>query len=75
MKGKLSLACFAEDVGKTFNVLIEGTSKKSELHWFGRNSQNRVVVFPKGDRQLKKGDYITVKISSATAATLLGEMI
>lgn len=66
---------YTADIGKTFEVLIEGDSKRSDLHWYGRNSQNKVVVFPKNDRPLKKGDYATVTISSATSATLMGEMI
>jgi tRNA-2-methylthio-N6-dimethylallyladenosine synthase len=56
-------------------VLIEGNSKKKESDWAGRNTQNKVVVFPKSDRLLKKGDYVQVYITSATAATLLGQMI
>jgi tRNA-2-methylthio-N6-dimethylallyladenosine synthase len=63
---------YKSDIGKEFEVLIEANSKRSELHWSGRNSQNKVVVFPKEQYQLKKGDYVRVKISDATAATLLG---
>jgi tRNA-2-methylthio-N6-dimethylallyladenosine synthase len=66
---------YKNDIGKAFDVLIEATSKRSELHWSGRNSQNKVVVFPKGNRALKKGDYVQVKITDATSATLLGEMV
>lgn len=66
---------YKNDIGKTYRVLIENTSKRSELNWSGRNSQNRVVVFPKGDRNLNKGDYADVRILSATSATLIGEMI
>jgi tRNA-2-methylthio-N6-dimethylallyladenosine synthase len=66
---------YKNDIGKAFEVLIEATSKRSELHWSGRNSQNKVVVFPKGNRALKKGDYVQVKITDATSATLLGEMV
>ena len=65
---------FKNDIGKTFEVLIEATSKKSELDWSARNSQNKVVVFPKGDANLKKGDYTIVKITAATSATLIGQM-
>ncbi|RYD56431.1 MAG: tRNA (N6-isopentenyl adenosine(37)-C2)-methylthiotransferase MiaB [Sphingobacteriales bacterium] len=70
-----SAEIYLNDIGKTYKVLIEATSKRSELNWSGRNSQNRMVVFPKGDRDLKKGDYVEVKITSATSATLRGEMI
>ena len=61
------------DIGKTFEVLIEGNSKKSEAHWKGRNSQNKMVVFPKTGR-FSTGDYAEVTISDATSATLLGEI-
>jgi tRNA-2-methylthio-N6-dimethylallyladenosine synthase len=60
-------------VGKTFEVLIEGTSKRSEAHLFGRNSQNAVIIFPKGN--LEKGQYAQVKVTECTAATLLGEVV
>lgn len=66
---------YQQDIGKVFEVLIENTSKRSELNWSGRNSQNKVVVFPKGQKELGKGDYARVKITSATSATLLGEMV
>ena len=57
-------------VGKTQEVLIEGTSKKSEAHWKGRNTQNTVVVFPK--EHYKMGDFVNVKIEDCTSTTLLG---
>ncbi len=63
------------DIGKTFEILIEGDSKRSELNWCGRNSQNKMTVFPKGDYDLKKGDYVQVKITDATSATLRGEIV
>ncbi len=66
---------YKNDIGKTFEVLIEGDSKKSGQDWCGRNSQNKMTVFPKGDYQLKKGDYVMVKVNDATSATLLGEII
>jgi tRNA-2-methylthio-N6-dimethylallyladenosine synthase len=53
--------------------LIEGTSKRSEAHLFGRNSQNAVIIFPKGN--LEKGQYAHVKVTECTAATLLGEVV
>eukprot|EP01030_Chromulinospumella_sphaerica_P022931 gene22931-22936_t len=62
---------YKADIGKTFEVLIEGDSKRSDKDWYGRNSQNKVVVFPKNERELKKGDYVNVRISSATSATLM----
>lgn len=60
-----------EHLGKTEEVLIEGTSKKSDGHWMGRNSQNTVVVFPK--ENYKVGDFVNVKINDCTTATLIGE--
>lgn len=66
---------YKNDIGKTFEVLIEGDSKKSENDWCGRNSQNKMMVFPKGNYELKKGDYVTVKVNDATSATLIGEII
>ena len=68
-----SLQSMQRDVGKTCKVLVEGISKKSEEELYGRNDQNKVVVFPKGN--FKKGDYAFVKITSCTAGTLLGEAI
>lgn len=69
-----SRTSYLGDVGQTFEVLIEGDSKRSSAHWAGRNSANKFVVFPKGEYQLQEGDYAYVKISSATQATLLGEI-
>lgn len=60
-----------EQVGQIQEVLIEGTSKKSEAHWKGRNTQNTVVVFPKEDYSL--GDFVLVKINDCTSTTLIGE--
>lgn len=60
-------------LGKIENVLIEGTSKKDINHWYGRNSQNTVVVFPKGEYKI--GDFVDVKIHHCTSATLIGESI
>lgn len=60
-------------LGNIENVLIEGPSKKSNDQWMGRNSQNTVVVFPKGKYQV--GDFVDVKIADCTSATLIGEAI
>lgn len=60
-------------VGKTVEVLIEGNSKKSDAHWMGRNSQNAVAVFPKGNEKI--GDIVEVIIDDCTSATLIGERI
>jgi tRNA-2-methylthio-N6-dimethylallyladenosine synthase len=60
-------------IGKTHEVLIEGFSKRSEDYLQGRNSQNKVVVFPKGNYE--KGQYVNVLITDCTAGTLLGKSI
>ncbi|MFT3740324.1 MAG: TRAM domain-containing protein [Breznakibacter sp.] len=59
-----------EDIGKTVEVLVEGTSKKSRDELFGRSSQNKVVVFPRED--FKPGQLVNILITGATQATLLG---
>ena len=63
------------DIGKTFKVLIEGDSKRSVNDWMGRSTQNKVVVFPKGGYELKKGDYVNVKVVECTRATLIGKIV
>lgn len=72
LQNKMTRANYKADIDKVFEVLIEATSKRSDAHWSGRNSQNKVVVFPKGDYKLNKGDYVNVKITDTTGATLLG---
>ncbi len=62
------------DIGKTFKVLIEGNSKRSDQDFKGRNSQNKMIVFPK-KHGLKPGDYVLVKVESATSATLRGHIV
>ncbi len=73
LQQKHSLYHTEKFVGKTVEVLIEGASKKSDKHWKGRNSQNAVVVFPKGDEKL--GDLVNVYIEDCTSATLIGKRI
>ncbi|HEY1114027.1 MAG TPA: tRNA (N6-isopentenyl adenosine(37)-C2)-methylthiotransferase MiaB [Chitinophagaceae bacterium] len=75
LQGKLSQQSNQKDLGKTFKVLIENTSKRSESDWMGRNSQNKVVIFPKGSADLKPGDYAMVRVNECTQATLLGELV
>ena len=75
VQGKLSHASNKKDIGKTFAVLIEGESKRSDKAWMGRSSQNKVIVFSKENHELKKGDYVTVKVTDCTQATLLGTII
>ena len=67
-----TLKSMQQDVGKTFKVLIEGTSKKNEAELYGRNDQNKVIVFPKGDHE--KGDYVYIKVHRCTSGTLIGNV-
>jgi len=60
-------------LGRTEEVLIESTSKKSDAHWAGRNTQSNMIVFPK--EHYKIGDFVNVKINDCTTATFLGEAI
>ena len=61
------------DIGKIFDVLVEGFSKRSKEQLFGRTSQNKVVIFPRLGRRI--GETIRVRILSASSATLLGEVV
>lgn len=61
------------NLGKTQEVLIEGSSKKSDAHWMGRTSQNTVAVFPK--ENYKVGEFVMVEMQDCTSATLLGKAI
>jgi len=73
LQQRLSYQSNKNDIGKTFEVLIEGTSKRSKNHYFGRNSQNKVVIFPK--TEINPGHSIQVKIVRFTSATLIGEPV
>ena len=73
LQQKYSLYNTEKMVGKTVEVLIDGSSKKSDKHWKGRNSENVTVVFPKGDE--KVGDFVHVYVENCTSATLLGKKI
>jgi tRNA-2-methylthio-N6-dimethylallyladenosine synthase len=73
MQNRLSLESNLQDIGKFYDVLIEGDSKKSSEQWMGRNSQNKVVVFSKASYPtLRKGDYANVKVLECTQGTLIG---
>ena len=71
---EVSLAHNIQDIGKTFEVLIDGDSKKSDQEFKGRNSNNKVIVFPKSDLY-KVGDYVQVKVLDSTSATLKGVIV
>jgi len=70
MQQKMALALNKKDIGKTFEVLVEKVSKKSDQELAGRNSQNKMIVFPRKNYQ--PGDYVMVKVNDCTAATLIG---
>jgi tRNA-2-methylthio-N6-dimethylallyladenosine synthase len=73
LQTELSAESNRKDIGKTFEVLVEGFSKRSKEQLFGRTQQNKVVVFDRGE--CKIGDLVNVKVTSVTAATLLGELV
>lgn len=70
LQNELSLASNLRDVGRTFEILVEGYSKRSRADLYGRTEQNKVIVFPAGDH--KPGDFVTVTVDSASSATLKG---
>ena len=70
LQQELSYQSNLKDVGKSFEILVEGVSKRSDKQLFGRNSQNKVIIFDRGNHQ--KGDYVTVTVTDCTAATLMG---
>lgn len=73
LQNRLSARSKKQDVGKTLEVLIEGASKRSAEFLSGRTSQNKVVVFPGGNRS--SGEYVDVYIERCTSATLIGRII
>lgn len=73
VQGECSLIRNKLDIGKTFEILIEGFSKRSKEHFYGRTSQNKVVIVPRKGLQI--GTYANAKITDATSATLIGEIV
>lgn len=73
LQNRLSAEANARCVGKTYEVLVEGVSKRSRDQLFGRTEQNRVVVFDRGTH--RTGDFVTVKITESSSATLKGEEV
>jgi tRNA-2-methylthio-N6-dimethylallyladenosine synthase len=73
LQNRLSAISKKHDIGKNFEVLIEGASKRSEEFLSGRTSQNKVAVFPGGNN--KKGEYVNVIIDRCTSATLIGRKV
>ena len=73
LQSDISLESNKNDIGKTFEVLVEGISKKSDQDVYGRNQQNKVIVFP--GNSIKVGDFTRVKVTNCTSATLIGVSI
>lgn len=73
LQNELSLESNRRDIGKTFEVLVEGPSKRNADEYCGRTSQNKFVVFPRGEA--KRGDFVKVRINDASSATLHGEIV
>lgn len=74
LQHKISSMLNQQDIGKTFKVLVEGKSKKSETMLKGRNSQNKVIVFP-DTGNVEIGAYVNVEVHEATSATLIGKRV
>lgn len=73
LQNELSLESNRRDIGREFEVLVEGVSKRNAGELFGRTSQNKVAVFPAGTA--RPGDFVRVRVTSATSATLLAETV
>ncbi len=73
LQNELSLQSNQRDLGKTFEVLVEGYSKRSREQMCGRSQQNKMIVFPKGNT--KPGDLVQVRVTEVSSATLLGELV
>ena len=73
LQNQLSAESNAKDVGKVFEVMVEGVSKRSKEQLFGRTQQNKVVVFNRGNHRI--GDFVMVKVTASSSATLIGEEV
>ena len=73
LQNELSLESNRRDIGHEFEVLVEGVSKRSKEQFVGRSGQNKTCVFPRGDYRV--GDTIKVKVTDATSATLICELV
>ena len=70
LQNQLSAESYKKDIGKTFEILVEGVSKRSKEQLFGRTQQNKVVVFDRGNHHI--GDFVKVKVTESSSATLKG---
>lgn len=75
LQNKMSLESNRQDLGKVFEVLVEGESKRTSTDLKGRNSRNKVIIFPKEQYLLKAGDYVQVLVESCTQGTLIGKIV
>ncbi|KWW32004.1 MAG: tRNA-N(6)-(isopentenyl)adenosine-37 thiotransferase enzyme MiaB [bacterium P3] len=73
LQGEIALENNRREIGRIYEVLVEGTSRRSKEQLFGRNSQNKVLVFDRG--AAVPGNYVQVRVTGCTAATLLGELV
>ena len=73
LQNRLSAESNRRDIGKTFEALVEGVSKRSTEQWVGRTSQNKTCVFPRGD--FKIGDTVRVRVKDASSATLICDLV
>ncbi len=73
LQGQIALENNQREVGKTYEVLVEGESHRSKEQLFGRNSQNKVIVFDR--HEVQPGQFVKVKVVRCTAATLIGELV
>ena len=73
LQNQLSAESNRRDIGKEFEVLVEGVSKRSSSQWVGRTQQNKTCVFPRGD--FRVGDFVKVRVTGSSSATLLCELV
>lgn len=73
LQNELSRESNARDIGKVFDVLVEGVSKRSKEQFVGRNQQNKTLVFPRGNYRV--GDTVAVRVVDSSSATLIGELV
>lgn len=75
LQRQMTTGIYEKEIGHTYEVLIESESKRSADNWRGRNSHNKILVFPKGGHNFEKCDYVQVKVLESTGATLIGEIV
>ncbi|MBQ9473730.1 MAG: tRNA (N6-isopentenyl adenosine(37)-C2)-methylthiotransferase MiaB [Bacteroidales bacterium] len=73
LQGELSLGNNRQEIGRRYEVLVEGESHRSKEQFFGRNSQNKVIVFDRKETRI--GQYVTVEVTGCSAATLIGKLV